>query len=1120
MAGPIASAAVQIVPTFGKFHKDTRKALQGTDAQYQQAGKRQGDILGKALKGGVIAGGAAVASAGIAAIGTAVAKGFQRLDGIDQATKKLEGLGHSAQTVDQIMENALASVKGTAFGLDEAATVSAQMVAAGIKPGQELEKTLRTVADSATIAGIGMDEMGAIFGKVASSGRLQGDELNQMSERGIPALQMLADHLGVTTDEVRKMVSAGEVDFKTFAAALEDGMGGAAMRSGETFQGAWKNTLAALGRIGATFLKPLFEAAKEGMNALMPVLDQIGEAMKPLAEELGKLVQSAMPTFVTIIKVAGGAVAGLVGWLAQNIGLVKALAGIVTAVAVAYRLWNAGLAIHNALSWASYLWASKEVILGATRIAITKGLAAAQASLNAAMAANPIGLVLIALVALGAALVVMYKKVGWFRDGVNAAWAWIKSAIGGVVQWFTGTAVPWLKAALAVVGQGFQWLWASVIKPVFGFIQAYVKVVFTAVKIYITVWWTVVKFIFNAVVWVIKNVLAPAFTFLWNVIKVAFSIISTLVKMWWVATKAIFQAVVNFVRNTLAPAFTWLWTSVIKPVLGFIKMAIAAWWASVKLVFQAVVRFVKATLGPTFTWWRDYVITPVWNAVKNTINSVWTFVRDEVFNPLMNAVKTTLPAAFRAGKDAIGKAWDKLRDVAKKPVRFVVQTIMNDGLIKNFNNIAKHFPGAPKINEIKLPRGFARGGWTGPGARLEPAGIVHADEFVIQKRSRRRFEREHPGALDYLNRTGRLPVLGGYAGGGRATLTDSARWWQQQGARVSEFGAWGQRVGRHSRGSLHYSGRAYDVNYGPGGQNATEMRFFDSKVGEFKRLFPGIRVIWRAPGHYNHLHADNSGGADIGGTGSGGSGGGGFDLMNFLTPFTKLKETLSELTSSPFGKTLKAVATKLIGLPVEWIKSKAGALGDFASKVGEIVNQGTAKAQVRAVATAFGWGAGKQWQAIDWLVNRESSWNPKAANPRSSARGLFQKMTSAHGPVEATAGGQAGWGLKYIKNRYGTPVNAMNFHKRKGWYDQGGLVKPMLYDQGGWLPTGLTATLNATGKPEAVFTRDQLKLLTDKRGDVYNIQISGVDTNNAAEVARALRFEMARQARGGKYAPA
>ena len=58
---------------------------------------------------------------------------------------------------------------------------------------------------------------------------------------------------------------------------------------------------------------------------------------------------------------------------------------------------------------------------------------------------------------------------------------------------------------------------------------------------------------------------------------------------------------------------------------------------------------------------------------------------------------------------------------------------------------------------------FRVGGWTGPGGEFDEAGVVHADEHVTRKTSRRRMEARHPGVLDYINEHGDLP---GYAGGG------------------------------------------------------------------------------------------------------------------------------------------------------------------------------------------------------------------------------------------------------------------------------------------------------------------------------------------------------------------
>lgn len=283
----VAQAYVSLIPSTRGFGKAADAALGGDlakvgDKQGKAVGSKMSSALGTALKGGAV-----VAGAGVAAlVGTTLAKGFSRLQGIDQARAKLTGLGHEAGSVDKIMSNALASVKGTAFGLDQAATVAASAVASGVKPGQALERTLKLVADTATIAGTDMGEMGAIFNKVAAGGVIQGEEIAQLGDRGIPILQFLAQELGVTAQEAKKMASEGKVSFETFQNAMETGLGGAALSSGDTFSGALANVSAALGRIGAGVLGGVFPH-------LAPLFKDVTTALGPLetgAARLGDII--------------------------------------------------------------------------------------------------------------------------------------------------------------------------------------------------------------------------------------------------------------------------------------------------------------------------------------------------------------------------------------------------------------------------------------------------------------------------------------------------------------------------------------------------------------------------------------------------------------------------------------------------------------------------------------------------------------------------------------------------------------------------------------------------------------------------------------------------------------
>ena len=95
------------------------------------------------------------------------------------------------------------------------------------------------------------------------------------------------------------------------------------------------------------------------------------------------------------------------------------------------------------------------------------------------------------------------------------------------------------------------------------------------------------------------------------------------------------------------------------------------------------------------------------------------------------------------------------------------------------------------------------------------------------------------------------------------------------------------------------------------------------------------------------------------------------------------------------------------------------------------VAEGEAQRLAQAIATGkFGW-SGQEWDALYELVNNESGWNPHADNPTSSAAGLFQKMTNLHGPLEPTIEGQIMWGLNYIKDRYGSPSQALAHWRRR-----------------------------------------------------------------------------------------
>lgn len=275
--------------------KDFGKKLEGDITQAADNAAKTGgtSILGKF--GGAFG---KIGKIGLGAIGTiaggitalAAKGGFQRALAIENAQAKLKGLGHDSKSITEIMNNALASVKGTAFGLGDAATVAATLSAAGIKSGDQMTNVLKTVADTAQISGRSLTDIGTIFSSVAARGKLQGDDMLQLMSSGVPVLQLLAKHLGKTSEEVSDMVSKGQIDFQTFADSMQEGLGGAALAAGDTFQGALANVKAALGRMGEGPGKLALESLRKTFNAAIPAVDALSSQLTPFVEQLnGKL---------------------------------------------------------------------------------------------------------------------------------------------------------------------------------------------------------------------------------------------------------------------------------------------------------------------------------------------------------------------------------------------------------------------------------------------------------------------------------------------------------------------------------------------------------------------------------------------------------------------------------------------------------------------------------------------------------------------------------------------------------------------------------------------------------------------------------------------------------------
>lgn len=226
--------------------------------------------------------------------------GIRRAQNIENAHFQLQGLLKDEEKVKAVMDNAMESVDGTAYAYDEAAKAASQFAASGIQAGEDMKQALRAITGVAAMTNSEYESISRIFTTVAGNGRLMGDQLLQLSSRGMNAAATLATYFGKTEQEIREMVGKGEISFAMFAEAMDDAFGEHAKKANETFNGAISNVKAALARIGAKFFSPLivqngtlvkmFNTLRERVNEINAEVDPLAETFVSGVEKIAKAI--------------------------------------------------------------------------------------------------------------------------------------------------------------------------------------------------------------------------------------------------------------------------------------------------------------------------------------------------------------------------------------------------------------------------------------------------------------------------------------------------------------------------------------------------------------------------------------------------------------------------------------------------------------------------------------------------------------------------------------------------------------------------------------------------------------------------------------------------------------
>nr|DAP28303.1 MAG TPA: tail tape measure protein [Bacteriophage sp.] len=250
------------------------------------------------------------------------------------------------------------------------------------------------------------------YGKMSSAQKVTLENVNMMIDAGFNPLNQICDATGESMSDLYKRISDGKVGFDELAAAVE-----------------------AATSEGGQFYNGMLEASQTVNGRLSTLQDNISAL-------IGKLTDGLFNAYGDIIGKANELVVAFLDddekmrQLKETIGVVTA---VVTAAGAAFLGYKSAVTATTIVTTAQTAVTAALAAMHKAAESGAKGLAIAQAGLNAVLKANPTGLVVSLVAALAAGLVTAYQTSETFRNIVNGAFQAVaniaKSAIGAAIGW-------------------------------------------------------------------------------------------------------------------------------------------------------------------------------------------------------------------------------------------------------------------------------------------------------------------------------------------------------------------------------------------------------------------------------------------------------------------------------------------------------------------------------------------------------------------------------------------------------------------------------------------------------------------------------------------------------------
>lgn len=621
--------------TVDDFSRRNKRSLESiANSANNMAGKVQGamKLLGATLVGG---------SFGL----NAFVKEASTLQSVRASFESLTG---SAEGARKVMAQLNKFSLETAFSADDINAAARTLLGAGVSV-DKLGSRMKWLGDIAGATGANLGQLVLPVSQALSKGKLDTQDFYQILNSGAGKVrEVLQNELNkrglgdVMTALSKGKVSAEILETALKTAASEGGFAfNGAAKQAQTFNGRMSNLQETISNVGLELIgvnkatgeidpNGIFAQMSEKVEKATKWLEENKEKIKDVAQIIINNIQPAMITLTAL-------------W--ASFKAVVVASEIVDAITkISDAVGKMGDGVKKAAAWyqdlnkaqiASSVSAKAHAVAVGLQTAATNIATVAQTAFNVAMAANPIGLIVLAIAAVVAGLVWFFTQTEIGKQIFGEFVKFVSGVFGNIIS-----VISTVANAIIVPFQNFL----AFVSPIFNTLWQIVSSIFILIVALVA---TAIESIAQPFIWLFQN-----WQTVWNnicgFVSTIWNMIVGVVTAYIDTMNAIISTIVNAIMTVISPIVNWINDNIIQPIANFFS----GLWNGIVQGVSGFIQGVMNVISPITNWINSNIIQPVsrffsglWSGIVQGVNGLAAGIKT-IFSSIVAIIKAPINAVI------------------------------------------------------------------------------------------------------------------------------------------------------------------------------------------------------------------------------------------------------------------------------------------------------------------------------------------------------------------------------------------------------------------------------------------------------------------------------------------